>query len=229
MSTANLTEDIEAKINEIVTAPDSASNPKVKARSVAKEPYFLRKDPTICIAGMESGWPIEYLGSIPVRALSEVPRQFQVDLPALVSVHSTGDIQVDFAIAVLMREGLTTQNHQSLLGFKQWTGQPWCPLFLEWEATYFHVPFDKWSVDLQSSAVGGNHAQVRYGDQRTVAGRIMMLPQPVFNLGAIVAQVLDAPSPSLSPSLLSFRSSYIGILLLSGLRPICLVSPLNPK
>lgn len=214
MQAAQLAENTRSQMSKI-TGINVDTPAKVKVRSVAREPYFQRKDPTVCIAGMDSGWPLEYLGKLPVRLMMEVPNFFrEQEAPPLVPVRSSGDFNLDLCIKVLVREALKTQDHDPLLGFKQWTGQPWCPLFLEWEAAYFHIPFEKWSVALQSSPVSNNHAKVRYvvngslvddpdsvADRRTVAGRIMILPQPVFSLQAIVAQVLDIAGTDLPPDL----------------------------
>ena len=214
LSAQKLADRTQDQISLIVGTPEVP--PKVKARSIPKAPFMQRKDPTICIAGIPSGWPLEYLGILPCRQLWRVPGFSdgdQVNSP-IPQFRIIGDDDLKVAIKLLVNEALLSPNHGSLLGFKQWTGQPFCPLFLEWEATYFHIPFDRWSVDLQSSPVSNNHLQVRYvvkerlfddpnitKDQRTVGGRIMIMPQPVFSLEAIVAQVLDIAGVDFPPEL----------------------------
>ena len=113
-------------------------------------------------------------------------------------------------------------HQQSLdsLGHKKWTGQPFAPQFIEWEGVYYHVDWtpENWDVQLTNSAVASsNHKQVMYvnpvnisklpgprKDQRSISGRMLVLPQPSFSLGAVVAQVLDStPSTQLPPSLQS--------------------------
>jgi hypothetical protein len=64
--------------------------------------------------------------------------------------------------------------------------QPWFPLFVEWEAEYFHVPIDKWEIQEESDGtVFGaiDHEQqlssmkgIR-NDMRVVSGRSLILPQ----------------------------------------------------
>src|SRR3569833_2048969 len=87
--------------------------------------------------------------------------------------------------------------------------QPWFPLFLEWEITYFHVPFKHWTLEPRGSLTH-RAAQLRYGisgttnleevaggakaDRRTVQGRVRLLPQPSFSLAAKIDQLFsDTP------------------------------------
>ncbi|KAF2839439.1 hypothetical protein M501DRAFT_954904 [Patellaria atrata CBS 101060] len=206
---------LQAQVSNIVRAVRPVAFPRLKARKIARPAFFHRKDPTVCIAGIDSGWPTEYLGKLHIRVLSQSPYYFQFrDQPPVVRLASTGDPGLDTAIKVLVGEAVTTQDHGGILGFKSWVKQPWCPLFLEWEAIYYHIPIEKWSVELVSSPIGNNHSQVRYmvkeplyndlestEDVRTVSGRILVLPQPVFNLQAILAQVLSVSGTDLPPEL----------------------------
>ncbi|KAH8163830.1 hypothetical protein CIB48_g4407 [Xylaria polymorpha] len=67
--------------------------------------------------------------------------------------------------------------------------QAWFPLFLEWEAEYFHIDFEKWQLN-DSTARLNNKQLLRYGikpdnilyndkrvdrDQRIVSGRMLLL------------------------------------------------------
>ena len=181
--------------------------PRVEARSIPQPTFFQRRDPTICIAGIESGWPTAYMGYVPVRFSFEILNPNAGKLfPADIS-----EPNVTRALWALRQESLATQDHDGLLGFKQWSGQPWCPLYVEWEATYYHIPMDKWSVDMLNSPIDNNNLQVRYGikellsihpensaDQRTVGGRAILLPQTAVNLQAVVAQVLNDPNVDLT-------------------------------
>src|SRR3569833_3372724 len=85
--------------------------------------------------------------------------------------------------------------------------QPWFPLFLEWEITYFHVPFKHWTLEPRGSLTH-RAAQLRYGisgttnleevaggakaDRRTVPGRVLLLPPPSFSLAAKIDQLFSA-------------------------------------
>ena len=77
---------------------------------------------------------------------------------------------------------------------------------IEWEGVYYHVDCsgDKWAVKNRPSPLGHPESAYRYApnlklsddpdckeDQRSVSGRLALLPKPVFNLEAIVRQVLE--------------------------------------
>ncbi|KAK1139552.1 hypothetical protein N8T08_000692 [Aspergillus melleus] len=101
-----------------------------------------------------------------------------------------------------------------------WNGQPWRPLYLEWEVEYWHVPFDLWSLEERAARLSDNR-QVRYSidgsrtlwdemeknqkpfpskkvtlmnDTRIISGRVLILPQPGFSL-QIRLQQLFANTP----------------------------------
>lgn len=192
--------------------------PRVQARSIPQPTFFQKRDPTLCVSGMDSGWDARYLGNIPALLPSgKVALSFDTQ--------KIGDPGVAEGIAFLLREALSTIDHSADIGFKTWFSQPWVPLFIEWEAIYFHIPFEKWSIQILNSPVGNNHAQVRYGiskpladdpsstaDQRVVSGRIIILPQPAVNLKAIVEQIIDTPGVTLTPQQRSDLLSNIGNL-----------------
>lgn len=87
--------------------------------------------------------------------------------------------------------------------------QPWFPLFMEWEALYYHIPWEQWSfehvVDSET-----NIDRIRYGltdlrdtsvfnagnapDVRRVSGRTLILPQPSFSFQTVVKQLLASTS-----------------------------------
>ncbi|KAL8927115.1 MAG: hypothetical protein Q9208_002499 [Pyrenodesmia sp. 3 TL-2023] len=179
----------------------------VPARSIPQNPFYQRRDPTICIAGMPSGWPAEYMGNVPVRSVLNHGDDAEVILPG-----QMGSDYIPRALWYLGWEALYSRDHGSSLGFKTWKGQPWCPLYLEWEATYFHIPIEKWSVDLATSPVDNSTPQLRYivkdrladdprstGDQRSLSGRAILLPQAAVNLKAVVEQVIHTPGVTLTP------------------------------
>jgi hypothetical protein len=223
---------------------------KVPATPVPLTPYQQRKDPTICIAGMDSGWPTQYLFYVPVRFYNDfiVPTTTSTTVTPAANLHigetqlslqsllanpiasaapaastttassspfsdPASDTSLRAAMAHMLQYMLAMGNQAREIGFKIWTGQPWCPLYIEWEATYVHIPFEKWSVSLLSSPVAAsNYKQVRYGvqealysdptitaDTRSVSGRIILTPQPTVNLQALVGAVLDragTPQPA---------------------------------
>ncbi|KAH8689865.1 hypothetical protein BGW36DRAFT_389837 [Talaromyces proteolyticus] len=101
-------------------------------------------------------------------------------------------------------------------GRDRWNNtQPWFPLFLEWEAEYFHVPYDQWDMeDISTHAAkdkkfsytvkqdDGPLWEKDNNDKRTVSGRILLLPQPVFSLHAQVERLFSTvPAEVLNPIL----------------------------
>lgn len=186
---------------------DPTTSALVPARSIPQQPFFQRRDPTICIAGMPSGWPLEYMGNVPVRSV--VSNNNDAEVLFLTQIRNA---HISHALWVLGREAFATEDHGNTLGFKTWKGQPWCPLYLEWEATYFHIPINKWSVDLLTSPIDSVTPRVRYAvkedlandpqstrNRRSVSGRAILLPQATVNLKALVEQVMDTPGVTLDP------------------------------
>ncbi|KAH6662061.1 hypothetical protein B0J14DRAFT_611156 [Halenospora varia] len=84
-----------------------------------------------------------------------------------------------------------------------WYGQPWFPLFIEWEAEYFHIPYtDFGPVERQEQDAVSVHPVLRFEipstkslmgnvpDRRTTSGRILLLPQPGFSLKSAIKQLI---------------------------------------
>jgi hypothetical protein len=89
--------------------------------------------------------------------------------------------------------------------------QPWFPLFLEWEAQYYHISFNKWQFE-QIDAPDSGATRTRYGiipgidlgdptdpkpssqNMRTLSGRVLILPQPTFSLQNTINQLVLSTS-----------------------------------
>ncbi|KAI1868587.1 uncharacterized protein JN550_006162 [Neoarthrinium moseri] len=105
---------------------------------------------------------------------------------------------------------------QHLLGAPwrdRWTStQPWFPLFLEWQAEFHHIEFDKWQLEQTTSRIE-SQTKFRHGikpdktplwedtdvgdDICTLSGRILILPQPTFSLQAQIDQLFSSTNPDL--------------------------------
>ena len=173
-------------------------------KRVSKLPFFQRKDPSISIAGMSSGWPDNWLSSLLVRFEDEVvagappvkppPVSF---LPSLLQT-SASKIVSEF----LCGPNNNPNTKYTIPWWKSWNDtQPWFPLFVEWEALYFHIPKDLWKVETVN--VGNPpHPMVRYcvdepldsgkylSDMRTISGRVMILPQAALSLQSLVSSLV---------------------------------------
>lgn len=98
----------------------------------------------------------------------------------------------------------------------QWSGaQPYFPLFLEWEVRYYEIPFASWTfIEVDSHPIPGNPKHWRYGikdgeavevlsdddpdrqppEERVISGRVLILPQPGFQLNTAIQQLLKSSS-----------------------------------
>ncbi|KAF2465822.1 uncharacterized protein BDR25DRAFT_154377, partial [Lindgomyces ingoldianus] len=87
--------------------------------------------------------------------------------------------------------------------------QPWRPLFLEWEANYYHVPFEKWSLIEHDRYSNWGAKVVHYGpnvdlskpenqttDVRHVSGRSYLTPQTASTLKTTLTQIFANTNPN---------------------------------
>lgn len=213
-------------MNDILQLPPLKGLPKVAAKKVAAEPFYTRTDPTLFIAGLDAGWPADYLKNLPTRMSSELQNQ-GVDAGISTVISSLPTTSPKSLIAKLLSEAYmkdgTNEDGLKSIGGKLWHGQPFCPIFVEWEAVYYNVDFDKdWDISLASSPSTNNHKQIRYinpnnlfegpmnkailADTRVLNGRIPVLPQPSFSLAAVIRQVLSStPLDKYPPSLSAYK------------------------
>jgi hypothetical protein len=243
-NTGGLIGDVTAKIATIKPPQppvDASGNvpptppAKVPCRQAACPTFFTRMDPTLCIAGMDAGYPPNYLDKVMIRLGSKLDSSKNVlggdsfvtsILPPV--LQESGKKILSEALSWTLPGGASTSTPSvELVGFKNWNGtQPFNPIFVEWTALYFHIPFPKYSVSLLSSPVGNNHTQIRYGipapalhddpgatnDMRTVSGRCLILPQPSYSLSATLAGLFNATAPTLLPNNLQTKEQQAALL-----------------
>jgi len=166
---------------------------------------------------VESGWPKDFLDALPVRLDS-----FLTSSSAGVESEVFGGVLSPFPLALkdtalkLLGEAISQTPSSiasatpSAKGFQAWgTDNPFEPLFVEWEALYYHIDRSKWTVGVRPSPVGLPTSYLRYGipdllstdvknqqDFRFISGRTLVLPQPVFSLKAAVQAVIDSNDPN---------------------------------
>ncbi|KAG8527297.1 uncharacterized protein KY384_008041 [Bacidia gigantensis] len=216
--------DMAYYIDRIGWAKDGMTgNASVKA---GIEPRFYRqRDPTVLVAGLSNRWPkIALDDTTAVRldsqnkvvgtitnsnvALADLP----VNLSKTFSQHLPPSL-VDPVLNLMkaanndrseFRGGTTPVTSPYLDTDDRWTGDNgWFPLFIEWEAEYYHIPFSKWTFAPQGP-------QARYGyllndediattsvqsDYRVLHGRIPVLPQASYALEASLKQVFAKLRP----------------------------------
>lgn len=239
---AKLIDDLKKEIGTLLTEADdlqkqigiesgtangggSKATPTVPCKKVPLPTYFTKKDPSLCIAGLDSGWPVDFLNKVTIK----FDRQLLDPADPSSKAATFGDIfhgtpnpipetgKLRNTATKLIAEFLTRigQDESTLRkGYKQWCDEkgnpvnPFAPMFIEWEALYYHVDRTKWDVGVRPSPVGHAHSQTRFSikdqlaasnenqkDFRWLSGRVLILPQPVFSLQAIVEQVLDNAPP----------------------------------
>ncbi|KAH8702290.1 hypothetical protein BGW36DRAFT_372532 [Talaromyces proteolyticus] len=198
-------------------------------------PQFNQQfDPTLFVGNVQSGWPLDYLNPLKVRLDFQIP-SYESRLRARddednYGLHSLPD-DLQRTASLLIDEFLHYAESNEENGDSdddedeetapplyhdddrdQWKNQqPWFPLFLEWEAEYYHIDYAKWEME-ESTSWGSKDKRFRYvirqedsenqqlpplweqeiEDRRTVSGRILLLPQPVFSLQAELMQLFDS-------------------------------------
>lgn len=214
--------------------------PKVPCRQATRPTFFTRMDPTLCIAGMDAGYPSNYLDKVMIRLRSQLQASTNIlgadsfattYLPP--TLQESGKRILSEALSYVVptsSSSIATSTSTAPIdpiGFKNWNRQqPFNPIFVEWTALYFHIPFVKYATSLLSSPVGNNHTHVRYGipapalhddpnatnDMRTVSGRCLILPQPSYSLSASIASLFNATAPSLLPEALRSQDQQQALL-----------------
>lgn len=182
----DLTNEVRAlnAIQEDMAQKISTKKSEVECKVASTAPYFLRKDPTLCIAGLDSGWPADYMNALHVRLDHELFTDAQVadvvskdgmfkellqDVLDLLPLDKSLKTVAGRLLAETRDHKLADANGKITTGFKSWGGEnPFMPLFIEFEILYYHIPFNKWNVRLRNSPVGHNYQQIRYGLNSTL-------------------------------------------------------------
>lgn len=200
---------------------------------------YQQRDPTLLVGGIQAGWPHDFLKNLRVRLrthiipgdrarITEAWDDFlEAVIPKLPAglQDSAKDLVNEFLVlgpAGRLEKApagkLLPLYHDKDKTTEEawrdtWCGQPWFPLFLEWEAEYTHIPFNLWSLEEQTSRQS-TERKLRYGipegtnlkglaDQRTVSGRVLILPQPNFSLQSRLDQLFDATPKAILDKYLS--------------------------
>lgn len=215
-------QNLNKKVEQLKSLVLSLSS-EVEVKRFPQDNFFQRNDPTLCLAGIDSGWPVDYFEEASTRLKSAVqgPKDTNLALAASAILKVINDMpvasDVKATIADLVHEA-SGGFQDKTPGHANWTKQqPFRPQFIEWEGLYYHVPdFDKqWNIGTDyTGSSQSNHAQLRYinpnplhetqtrEDCRHVSGRVLILPQPSFALAAVVQQVLSTATPDQLPDTL---------------------------
>lgn len=185
---------------------------RVEAKKLSDDPFYKRNDPTLCLAGIDGGWDANFLDNTPTRFFgldqssdASLIGDFNDVFKGLEEANLPSEL-VSTIKGLILESSKGYRESLKSFGHRFWSKQPFSPQFVEWEGIYYHIPRSQWSVDQAKSALASsNHPQVKYvnhksiaglpqilNDQRHVAGRMLVLPQPSFALGAVLSQVLDS-------------------------------------
>ena len=185
--------------------------------------FYMQRDPTLFIAGLSSKWPTNFNDKLQVRLQDQassyvdgsgktqpfpnVPTAslLAVKIPDMFVSSMTnllGEAEIEYLGAPNAHATVAPEYFNAGDRFMGQNG--WFPLFIEWEAEYYHIPFDLWSFAPQ-----GPQARIGYGlqasadpanvniqsDYRVLSGRCPVLPQASAMLEATLKQVFARASP----------------------------------
>jgi len=202
-------------INELPTFIQKIIEEQVKlsCEPAAVDPFHQYQDATLLIAGLKSGWPKGHTKEtkaslnvhlvVPALAAGTDPSEAQKLMDELLKVMPAKlkPETVEQLANAFLNIGDTGKNPG---GQAEWTGQPWSPLFLEWEVEYYHIPYECWSMDRHQVSNLGTMEHIRWGikpgvdvstipgvlgNMRKIDGRVLLLPQPGFSLASKVDQL----------------------------------------
>jgi hypothetical protein len=241
---------LQTRIKQLETQVTNllGSNLLATVESTSEPVFYCGNDPTVLIGGIPSGWALDYLDNLAIRApyqtissdqdlpsnLSTISRLVENKLPTVLTTAAKALITEFHALRPGSNDSGTPgqgkfypQFHDQLTTDNRWRDQwgdrqPWFPLYAEWEVEYTHIPFDFWSLD-EHTARHSENKLVRYGitvpsdseappplwdalarwqgdkkqDIRVLSGRVLILPQPSFALGAKIKQLFQNTPPSI--------------------------------
>ncbi|KAL8810639.1 MAG: hypothetical protein Q9200_002409, partial [Gallowayella weberi] len=202
------------------------NNPALKdqLKEGTEMPFYLQRDPTIFIAGLRSAWPANTDAQLPVRSISNTNVSLGNHSPGYTCIwnfHNTlynklpRDVvepteQIFYESCKNWTDDLRMEDHDIYYksGDRFNGSNGWFPLFIEWEAEYYNIPYENWIFsEAAASGVVGYHikddvdvasATIR-GDVRTVTGRCPIIPQASSVLATTLQQAFDRIGPSKLP------------------------------
>ncbi|KAF2994238.1 hypothetical protein E8E13_000317 [Curvularia kusanoi] len=207
--------DLENKAANDLRTDLLAAKDNKSFKRVTQGSFYMRREPTLCIAGMDSGWPADFMDALPIRldhqiATSQASRVFDSSTTPFPNVLEGTALKI-LGECVGRTKDDFGEGHKAVKGYQYWGNRnPFQPMFVEWEALYYHIDRSKWNVGVRPSPVGLPNSEIRYGvsellaknteenqkDYRYIRGRSLILPQPVFSLQATVQAVVDNNGPA---------------------------------
>ncbi|KAF2147998.1 hypothetical protein K461DRAFT_302364 [Myriangium duriaei CBS 260.36] len=211
---AALEADIASLVGSVASATQSVADTleKVQPSCSAGDAYGIHQDPTVLFAGISSGWPPNFSDNLPVRLAAEIAPEVDPSKPVRQRVcneQALKEALPDIAIPLCetLREVAELDPHK-----RDWVQSPyddlqdmkgcqsWFPLYLEWEVEYYHIPYDKWQLQIDVPTGSWNYIVSDTLDQnpadgvvdsRTLSGRVAITPQAETMLKTRLAQLFS--------------------------------------
>lgn len=213
---------------------DAVSNlrSKIQPSTGAAHRFYQRRDPTALFSRIGSGWERDFSNTVQVRLHQQAVNSRTWNDPEwgtesdLLRFAMKMPSEIQPGAEVVLREfyELRSAKLERELGPAEvlplfhdtqrdrWNKrQPWKPLFIEWEALYYDIPFEKWKCneygvenaygastvqyqvdEVVSDLFEGPHAR---RDVVRIAGRNVLQPQAQSSLKALVQQVFLNTNP----------------------------------
>ena len=181
--------------------------------------FYQQNDPTLLLAGLTNGWPHDFKDRLEVRfekqiqfdgpSDDDIARRFNVQiipdesirrtavrlLKEFVGLDPTAQQPTD-KVLPLYHDLLYPKDKEGSDNYwrDRWSSrQPWFPLYIEWEADYYHISINQWGLKDRPSQTQPSVNRIAYGliadvtqgftgDKRRISGRTLILPQPSFSL-----------------------------------------------
>jgi hypothetical protein len=132
-------QDLKTQIKNLQDAKKSDGTPVIECKASVRDPFHQRSDPTMCIAGLDSGRPNDFLDTLKVCFDEDITTTPADILGGLNPVPDDQGLKITAAklLAKCLKGSSTTNGPGDSLvttGFRQWGNQnPFVPLFIEWE------------------------------------------------------------------------------------------------
>jgi hypothetical protein len=171
----------------------------------AEARYYSAKDPTILLSEVESSWPDDFTDEISVKLNTQLPlsspiESAQEDALEIFKDHLTNlPPWVHGCIEDLLKWWLSTEE-SAQTNAKAVDEQAWFPLFIEWEADYFHIPYKNWI--LRDTNTGSVKYEIKHSvdlsrlpvfkhGRRGLSGRSTVLPESSRALSTLIDTVFS--------------------------------------
>ncbi|KAL9610371.1 MAG: hypothetical protein Q9167_004911 [Letrouitia subvulpina] len=217
---------------ETATASLTVSSMKQQPQQGTADRFFQRKEPTVLFGNIQAGFENDFSDATKVRLDDQVviPAAGAVAsgwttlkttldsiIPKLPTALQTSARALGFEFYQLRTaNNITSATLPQVIpwfhnetarsesrGRDMWQGtQPWMPLFIEYEAVYYHVPFSKWKLKESPMLSNWGASVLHYGfdedigkspnvDDRTISGRVILEPQAAATLSNTLQQIFQ--------------------------------------